>query len=392
MPDYTDLVRSLLRAGSEAAPSPLDEFVVAGLASHGPESPDWIWEPIIRRQHLNLIEAKGSVGKSTLAVAISLHVGNGRAPFGTVAGCGRTLYIARQDRPGEIRYRTQIFEGLDIDCIRPWPAPGFVLNDEGLRRLAAMIDANDIVHVVFDPVKAFFPAAIRQEFDNIGLNRLFDDLRVVAEQTNVAMTLIRHFSRMPKGRPITDLGAGGEEWRNSARTQLVMLPHPDSQRYPRFAGVFPARGSINAPPGAPFGFDIRQGQFVWVPPHAFPLDTYCEHYEAVAQHYGRQEDYQESRRSGRPSVAVQAAIDAIREMFTDGRTMPYRSWLNEMARLGHAERTAKRARGELKSAGFEYRAGQVGFFTESDPPATPPPWAGLEDDLSIFEEGGDDAM
>ncbi len=286
-------------------PSPAD---IMPLSSHEPEDPVWLggW-PYIRIGHLNLLEAKGSTGKSTFTLAIACLGSIGRTPFGDECEPFRTLYIARQDSPGEVRQKVAQIAGdnVNLDYLLCWDKCP-VLNHSGLRELQDTIDRLKVKWIVYDPMKSLFPPNIRADFDNLGLNKFFDDLRQVHVETNTAAQVIRHMPKIVLGRELTDMATGGSEWRDSARTQLVMLPHPDRDGHPMTTGIFPARGSMVSASGDPFGFRAFKSGMEFYSPDEFQLVEYAEHYPAVAAHYGFDEFLTDPAKSrgagGRPSV------------------------------------------------------------------------------------------
>lgn len=275
-----------------------DDEEILPLSAYDAETPHWLWEGYIRVGHLNLLEGRGGVSKSTLMLALAMHGSIGKEPLtGRPTEKFKTLYIGRQDSPSEIRGVVEKLGG-DASFVFPYDK-SLSLDDGGLAWLERTIRRLDVRLVCIDPLKNYFPPSIKSEFDNIALGRFFDGLRSIAQSTQTAIWGVRHFAGATLGKSIENLAAGGQEWRNSARSQLVMLPHPDRKRYPRLVGCFPARGSINAPAGDYFGTDWWNGQFMWVPLEGMHIEAWIEAYPALAAHLGLESEGRRTN-TGRP--------------------------------------------------------------------------------------------
>lgn len=282
------------------------------------ELPIWLWPGYIRKQQLNLVEGKGSVGKTTFLLSIAAAGSIGRLPFGEECEPFSTLIFARQDSPGEIRAKMRQITGGHFDPKRIFIRTGAMcLDPMGMSELHDSMLEHKVSYVPFDPMKTYFPSSIQTEFANIQQNKFFDELRAIVQNVDAAPMLTRHFARFTNGRDLTDMGAGGEEWRNSARAQLVFLPHPHNAGE---TGVFSARGSLNAKPGPPFGYALlRNGEIGWISPEHFELEVYAEAYPAVAEHYGIQtEDTTPKSKRGRPSNRRADAIAWLSERLASG--------------------------------------------------------------------------
>lgn len=262
-----------------------DDDDLPDLSTYGIEPVSWLWEGYLRRGHNNLLEGRGGDGKSTAMVAVAAAGSIGKEPMtGRDMPKFRTLYLGRQDAPGDIHAVLKQLGG-DAEWVIPYNKP-LVLDSKGLAWLERTVRKYDVGLVIFDPTKTYFPPSIKNEFDNINLNRLFDDMREVAAATDSANWLVRHFAAATMGKTIDNLAAGGQEWRNSARTQTVCLPHPDKKNHPRFLACFPCKGSMRAPYGEYFAAEWSGGYFGWVPSDAFDVTPFVEAYPAVALHLG----------------------------------------------------------------------------------------------------------
>lgn len=295
-------------------PKPLSSFTVT--------PPKWLmegWE-YIRREHVNLLEAKGYTGKSTLCLAIAGLGSVGRTPFYEACEPIKTLYCAREDDGGDLRFRIEkvLKEEANIDKIEAWDRCP-ILDYRGVEKLGNLIADRNYDWVILDPLKSLFPVGL-SDIDNVGLNRFFDSLRQIAIDTGCAITAIRHFPKVQEGRTLPELATGGSQWRDSARTQLVMLPHPDHDSHRTYVGLFPCRGSMNATPGDPFGFvPFKTGGCRFDIPDAFALDTFAEGYKCVAEHYSIEtEEHTPKHKGGRPNNKKVACVQWLAAQMESG--------------------------------------------------------------------------
>lgn len=237
-------------------------FEIRTLAEYEPELPEYLpgWNPYFRLEQLNLLDAKGGAGKTTLSCAISALGSIGRGLYGEECEPFKTLYFGTEDTAGEFRYT---FDQVGGNPAMVLPIKDvFKLDGHGLARVQATIEKFGAKCVVFDALKYYLAGLIRNSLDDMEIAPHLAALREVARDTGCSIINIRHFTKYSSGKEIEEMGSGSEQWRNSHRSQLVLRPHPDK---PRCGIVQQAKGSLNSPKGEPFGFAFHEGQFRWIP-------------------------------------------------------------------------------------------------------------------------------
>ena len=78
--------------------------------------PVYLWTPRVPRDGVTLLVGEDGLGKSWLALMLSLHAAAGRPLFGISVGCGRSIYIHAEDRRPMIERRVQTI-------LRSWNDP-----------------------------------------------------------------------------------------------------------------------------------------------------------------------------------------------------------------------------------------------------------------------------
>lgn len=248
----------------------------AGLKSLGEverEEVRFLVEPYIRSGQINLLDAKGGSGKTTFGIALGACGSNGFSPVtGEPCEPWKTLYFHTEDSPGEMAHVYDETGGnRDGQWVIPWTEP-MELDEDGLAELDDMLTYFKPGLIVFDAITYYLPARIKAAFDNIAISRVLNGLREVVRAHGVACLNIRHFKQGRQGLSIEDWGTGGEAWRNSHRSQLVMVP---SQTRKRTSAIFHTKGSLVSATGAPFGFTFDCGEFRWerkIDPAEFGID------------------------------------------------------------------------------------------------------------------------
>jgi hypothetical protein len=250
--------------GAVAAPRGLDHFEEEGA--------EFLWEPYLRSRQINLLDAKGGSGKTTFALALAALGANGNIPWLGDRPRFRTLFFAQEDSPGEMRTVFREVGGRDASAVIPYTDP-LELDRDGLMRVEELIRATGAGLVVFDAITYYLPGRIKAAFDNLAIAQVLNALREVMRRTGAAALNIRHFKQGRQGLGIEDWGTGGEVWRNSHRSQLVLLPHLER---PRSSAIFHTKGSLVAGMGEPFGFSFVDGIFGWVKPSDLRIEDYVE--------------------------------------------------------------------------------------------------------------------
>lgn len=211
----------------------------------------------IRAGQLNLLDAEGGIGKSTLLLMIAANLSRGIDPIGEYVGVSdpspaKTLYFTTEDSGEEIRSVYQSFGGL----------PGYVkhiakpmaMDEIALVALEKLIVREGVRLVVFDPGITYMKPGSNVN-DPKAVNEFCSGLRGVAMRTGAAILIVRHFNKGALGKKdkpdMKAMGAGAMQWRDSVRSQLVMCWHPKAKGV---RCIFHAKASMVVETQPPFGF------------------------------------------------------------------------------------------------------------------------------------------
>lgn len=393
-----DSIAHALRRSDEelSKPEDLSELVFSNSTGLAKPSKAWMWEGYVLKGKLTSIEAKGGGGKSRLLLGIAACLSNGVFPFSYESEIvnvepGRILYFSTEDTMEE---SAQTFEecGGNRELFFPYNRRKYGalrLNDQGLTNLEKMIKANRIVMTAFDPILQYLPDSVKSQNDNVSITQFLDDLRAVAESTNTALFTVRHWAKGTLGKDVEDLAAGGEAWRNGARGQFVMFPHPKNMNNWSQFLVVPGRNTQRVQYGKPFAIEVRTGYQTFVHPKNIDWETYIEAYPALAKRYGSPKaSFNRSSRGPAPK-ARQAAAQAILDLLTkrNCRSMYCKDVINQLEGNGDglfSRATLYLAKKALNDQGLLTDTRGLWQVTEAYDP--------LDDDFQLFaqaQEGED---
>lgn len=222
---------------------------------------DWTY---LRVGQCNLLDAMGGSGKTSLALAIACCGSSGHSPARGSCKKFVTLYHGGEDPEGEVAAMVDDLGG-DHSFIHMTHKP-FNMDDGAFEILESDIKEYGARFVVFDAVKYFLPPTRgggSAEFDAKTVVDFVSRLREVAERLQVCILLVRHFAKHTESYELHECGAGISQWRDSCRSQIVMLPVPGKRGN---AVVWHTKGSIRAQIQPPFGVGWTNGQYgFWTP-------------------------------------------------------------------------------------------------------------------------------
>ena len=211
----------------------------------------------IRAGQLNLLDAEGGIGKSTLLLMIAANLSRGTDPIGGYLGIdpptpAKTLYFSTEDSGEEVRSVYQKFGGLPgyvkhVD--RPIP-----MTEDATEALEKLVSRDGYRLVIFDPGITYMKPGSNVN-DPKSVNEFLSALRGVAMRTGAAILIVRHFNKGALGKKdkpdVKAMGAGAMQWRDSVRSQLVMCWHPKEKGV---RCIFHAKASMVVETQPPFGF------------------------------------------------------------------------------------------------------------------------------------------
>lgn len=234
------------------------------LAEVEPEEPKFLWDDwrYLRDEQCNILDAKGASGKTTLIIALAMCGSHGVSPMGGKCEPFTTLYYGNEDSAGEIRATYDEMGGNTPSRFVPCDEP-FGLDELGAKVMADHLEEVKPRLVVLDPAKAYLPAGKAGEFDNPLVIKFYGTMRRLARDHHCTFLLVRHFTRYTKDRDMLDQGSGISAWFDCARSQIVMLKHPEK---PRNSVVWHGRGSLRGAMLDAFGCGFSYGEYgFWKP-------------------------------------------------------------------------------------------------------------------------------
>ena len=263
---------------------------------------EFLWDPYVPLGFITLVESDGGMGKTSLCLAIAAACSQGLEPGGTgrPGPHARTLYLGHsEDEPEQMHTVYRACGGRHEDIA--YDDSGLVLNGEGLETLRTLIRGTGSQFVILDGVFDFFAGVIRDIRDPIGVARAMKDVAQLAAQEHVAIAAVRHTGKSAEGKSEEHMGIGSVMFRNKARSQLALTWHPDKDGHKGVVIAKDSRGSILREQAAPFAFQRRGNEVLWVPLTDADMDA------LNAPRIGR-----------RPNVSTDAAYDWLVDTLKGG--------------------------------------------------------------------------
>lgn len=199
----------------------------------------WLWYPWIPLGKLTMLDGDPGLGKSTVALDWTARVSTGRPMPGEgevgTEPAGVVILTAEDDLGDTVRPRLDA-AGADTSRVLALPMvpsgnpdgrPPVLPDDLSFLRLA--IERVDAKLVVIDPLVAFLPASIDSHKDQSVRVALWP-LAVLAEETGVALLLIRHLNKSVGGNPLYR-GGGSIAFIGAARSGLLVAKDPDDETH-----------------------------------------------------------------------------------------------------------------------------------------------------------------
>jgi hypothetical protein len=311
-----------------------------------PREIDWLWEPLIPRAMLTIMEGDPGIGKSFLATHLAALVSKGgRLPNAQRVLRGTALYLSAEDDPAyTIRPRVDAMGG-DAARIR-YLARYSVFDDEGLEALRTEVCANEPCLIIIDPLYAFVPSTADMYKPN-EIRALLWQLSELAADVEAAIIVVRHLRKSRSDKALYQ-GVGSIDVIGAARSALLVSIHPEHSDLRVIAHL-----KHNLTP---------RGES-W----SFKLEEEGTSQTAILKWQGKSSLYAEdlSAASHSNSALAEAVTFLVKELQDGPR--PAKAIREKGAASGHASRTIDRAKDEL---GIKSRKESRGGWTWSLASAT----------------------
>lgn len=210
--------RARLLRKIEARPAQLETFPVSRMSDVQPEQVSWLWAPYIPSGKLTMLEGDPGVGKSWITARLARDVSLGEIP-GSNRGPENVLIFTAEDGLADtLRPRLDTM-GADVSRILAVDAPLDLAAPGALEILEATIVTYRPALVSIDPVVAYVGGKLDIHRAN-EVRSVLAPLARIAEQTGVAMLLVRHLSKARSGRAL-HAGLGSVDFTAAARSALL---------------------------------------------------------------------------------------------------------------------------------------------------------------------------
>jgi AAA domain len=230
-----------------------------------PKSLSWIWRGRIPRGKITVLDGDPGLGKSVLTLDLAARWTTGAPMPDGAPGCqGAVILISAEDGLEDTIQPRLVEAGANLDLIYEMSR----FTDADGRETAVEIPRNipDIeaackevgaVAVIVDPLTAFLGQGTKQNYDQ-DVRKALHPVKVMAEQANVAVILIRHLNKNSSTANPLYRGGGSIGIVGAARSGLIVAKDPDDESGRILAST---KGNLSRPvPSLCFRVVDREGQ------------------------------------------------------------------------------------------------------------------------------------
>ncbi|MEJ6397310.1 AAA family ATPase [Yoonia sp. 208BN28-4] len=186
---------------------------------------EWLWEPLIPRGMMTIIEGDPDVGKSYLAMHIAAEISKGGSlPGGASLKKGRVLYFSQEDDPAyTMRPRIEDMGGK-VHRIKVHVGDS-VFDENGLNMLAAYVVDWKPDLIIIDPLVGY----VGSNVDFFRANEIRPVLRALSDIAEIAkcgLLVIRHLTKGKHDKAMHQ-GGGSVDFIAFVRSALRVAVHPE---------------------------------------------------------------------------------------------------------------------------------------------------------------------
>lgn len=198
-----------------------------------PTQVEWLWEGYLPKGKLTMFDGDPGLGKTLTALDIAARVTRGAAmPDGSPGASGDVIVLSYEDDAGDtLRPR---LEAADADLERVHflqgkthkdGAPDLIAIPDDIPVLAEAIERTKAVMLLIDPLVAAL-GSDTNSFRDQDVRRALAPLASLAQETGVAVPLVRHLNKMSGGNALYR-GGGSIGIIAAARHGLIFGRNPD---------------------------------------------------------------------------------------------------------------------------------------------------------------------
>jgi hypothetical protein len=199
-----------------------------------PEEVSWLWYGRIPLGTLTVLDGDPGLGKSTVTLDLAARVTTGAPmPDGTRGIQGGVVILTAEDSPGAtVRPRFELHGGdatrvVVLESVGKGDSEHEVTLPGDLAAVRAAIDRVGARLVIVDPLMAYLASDVKANSDQ-DVRRVLRQLRTLAEETGVAVLVIRHLNKASGVSPIYR-GGGSIGIIGAARSGLMIAKDPDNE-------------------------------------------------------------------------------------------------------------------------------------------------------------------
>jgi AAA domain-containing protein len=323
--------------------TPNAEIEVVPLADIQPEPVSWLWHGYVALGKLSLLEGDPGEGKSTLTIALAAAVSAGRPlPDGTRIDPANVLLISYEDALSDTLVPRLLAAGADLTRCQALCGYG----DELLSIPTHVAAIREVVEdysaklLVIDPLSAALDSTETNSYKDQDVRRALSPLARMAEETGIAVLVVRHLTKASTRKAIL---AGGASIgiAAAARGVLSFGPAPDDSDEKVLAVV----KCSNARKAPSLRFRIDSHTLVGAGPNG--EDVEAPRLVCLGATELTAEDMNHAREDGSEDrTAAGAACDFLTAALADG-PRPSRDLFRDAAREHINNRTLQRALAKL---------------------------------------------
>lgn len=246
-----------LHAIADAQMTSRPGYEIRCLADVQPEQVSWLWEGRIPAGKITVLDGDPGVGKSTLAIALAATISGGgdwfdgtRAPQGTVLLLSGEDGLADTVRPRLDAAGADPTRVIALDGVPHRTEDGEVIvRDAHLGDITALRQAitdHGVSLMIVDVLMAFLPTGVDSHKDQ-DVRVVLRRLKTLAEETGVAILLLRHLTKGSAGGSAMYRGGGSIGITGAARMAYLVAKDPDD---PARVIVAPTKSNVAQLPTA----------------------------------------------------------------------------------------------------------------------------------------------